>query len=879
MPGLNAADELVMFGGGIGVSESTVAAPRAALGAPAARRRTATLALLLVTVSAIGLVQFRLVSPTTSDPILTWWMIALVAVVAELMAFDVEFRREVYTFTFSEVALVLGLLLADPLHLLAGRLLGEAVYLVVRQRQRPEKLLLNLAAFLCETMVLLGVHRLLGGSTAIARPSTWLMVLVAIAAADLAGFVIVYTVVRWHGAPITLGSILSIGMLTIPVNTSFALVIGILLSERPWATLLLAGVGAFLVLAYRSYASLRQRFDSLSLLYEFTRLVSGAQRPDAILEAMLTQAKDLLRAERAELWLHDDNDTLWRIRVSDDGHTGGLLGANDSLLIRPWFEAHPEACAIEVVTATGMAAQLISVLEAKNCIVAPITESGAIVGLVAVLDRLGDQPRFEDSERTMFATLAHHASVALENGRLIDRLHHEASEREHEATHDSLTGLPNRVLFAQRLRNALVEVDDEPVHAAVGLMDLDGFKEINDTLGHQVGDVVLAEVGRRLRMVVDPGVHVARLGGDEFALLLVGASDRIFVEAAGRRIREEVARPLLIDGMRINVTASLGFALAPEDASDGSTLLQRADIAMYRAKAGLGNGVAFYESTSDENSPRRLQLVSGLRSAISDGQLFLVYQPKADLVSGEVLGFEALVRWRHPELGLLMPDEFIPLAERAGSITELTQFVLRTAFAQAGVWRNLGRDWSVAVNISTRNLLDDDFVASVADLLITTSCNPDLVTFEITETSVMTDTKRTIDVMRGLAQIGIRLSVDDFGTGYSSLMYLQQLPVEEIKIDKLFVSKMETDPNAEAIVRSVIDLARNLGLRVVGEGIEDRYLWERLGQLGCDIGQGYYLARPMPVNDIAPWVAAWEAANSPADLRLVAAIAAPSSVA
>ena len=862
---------MLMFGGEIGTGEMTVVAPRAVLTDSAARRRTVGLAVAVVVVAVSSLAHFHLLDGRTAEPILSWWMVAVVAVAAELMAFGVEFRREKYTFTFSEVALVLGLLLADPWHLVLGRLAGEVVFLVVKQRQRPEKLLLNLAAFLAETVVLLGVHRLLGGSVAITRPSTWLIMLVGIAAADLIGFVIVFLVVRWHGAPIAFRSILSIGMLTVPVNTSFALVIGILLSSQPWATMLLAGVGAFLVLAYRSYASLRQRFDSLSLLYEFTRLVSGAQRPDAILEAMLTQAKDLLRAERAELWLHDDNDTLWRVRVSDDGHSGGLLSAGDSLLIRPWFESNPEACTIDTSRATGLAAQMIAVLEAGNCIVAPITESGVVVGLVAVLDRLGDQGSFGESDRTMFATLAHHASVALENGRLIDRLHQAASEREHEATHDSLTGLPNRVLFAQRLRGALVASAGQPVYAAVGLMDLDGFKEINDTLGHQVGDVVLAEVGRRLRLVVDADVHVARLGGDEFSLLFVGARDRATVEASGRRIREEVARPMAIDGMRINVTASVGFALAPDDASDGPTLLQRADIAMYRAKAGLGNGVAFYESTSDENTPRRLQLVSGLRNAISDGQLSLLYQPKADLTTGDVQGFEALVRWRHPELGLLMPDEFIPLAERAGSITELTQFVLKTAFAQAGAWRSSGRRWSVAVNISTRNLLDDDFVESVADLLIATSCDPRLVTFEITETSVMTDTKRTIDVMQGLADIGIRLSVDDFGTGYSSLMYLQQLPVEEVKIDKLFVTQMENDPNAEAIVRSVIDLARNLGLRVVGEGIEDRYLWDRLGQLGCDIGQGYFLARPMPVSDIVPWVQMWESQHALHDLGLVAA--------
>ncbi len=827
-----------------------------------ASRRTVALAVALTVTSLAVLVQFGFVTRSAADPMLSWWMIAVVAITAEMMVFDVEFRREVYTFTFSEVVLVLGLLLADPIHLVIGRFVGEAMFLIVRERQMPRKLALNLSTFLAETTVLLSIHRMLGAPTDVADPRTWLVGLVSVAVADFVGFVLVFQVVRWHGAPIALRSILTIGLLTVPVNTSFGLVVAILLDHQPWATLLLGGVAAFLVLAYRSYAALRQRFKSLTLLYEFTRLVSGAQRPDAILEAMLTQAKDLLRAERAELWVYEDESTLLRIRVSDEGRSGGVLDGAAAAMIEPWFQSNPGATAIDRSDRDVRAVSMARLLEAHDCIVAPITESGRIVGLVAVANRLGEVNHFGDGDCTMFATLANHASVALENGRLIDRLHVEADERQHQALHDALTGLPNRVFFGERLRAELVASVAGGTAIAVGLLDLDGFKEINDTLGHQVGDDVLAEVARRLRLGIDADVHVARLGGDEFALLLPRVSDRSDVEAAGRAIREEISRPIMVDGLRIHVTASIGFALSPDDALDGPTLLQRADVAMYRAKSGMGNGVSFYEATTDDNSPRRLELASGLRGAISEGQLSLLYQPKARLDTGEVVGFEALVRWLHPELGLLMPDEFIPLAERAGSISELTQYVMRVAFQQAGAWRAAGRSWSVAVNVSTRNLLDDNFVESVAVLLAETGCEPSRVTFEITETSMMSDTKRTIDIMESLADLGIRLSVDDFGTGYSSLMYLQQLPVEEIKIDKLFVRHMRDDPNAEAIVRSVLDLARNLDLHVVGEGVEDRYLWDRLGQLGCTIGQGYFLARPMAGADIDQWVETWDATSA-----------------
>ena len=680
----------------------------------------------------------------------------------------------------------------------------------------------------------------------------------AITAAVFVGYLVVFQVVRWHGAPITLSSILIIGVLTIPVNTSFALVIGVLLVDRPWATFLLAGVGGFLVIAYRSYTALRQRHESLSLLYDFTRLVSGAQRPDAVLEAMLAQAKDLLRAERAEIWLHDDQDKMLRLRVDDDGRSTGELPGDAPGSMATWFARHSDSRILAEEADTDLVGRaLLRHLEAHDAIVAPITESGHVVGLVAVVNRLGEVYRFQESDRTMFATLANHASVALENGRLIDRLHDEARLREHEALHDALTGLPNRVMLGDRLRDELVAVGKRSRTLAVGLMDLDGFKEVNDTLGHQAGDAVLVEVARRLAYSAESASLVARLGGDELAILVKDDISRHSLELLARRIRDELSRPLAVDGMRINVSASIGFSIAPMDGTDAPTLLQRADVAMYSAKAGSGNGVAFYDAVSDENTPRRLALANELRAAITHGELSLVFQPKARLDTGDVVGFEALVRWRHPELGQVFPDEFIPIAERTGSINELTVFVLNRSVDQAATWNRAGHRWSVAVNVAMRNLLDDDFAAIVRDALERSGCEPSLLTLEITETNVMTDTTRTIDVMKRLSELGVRLSVDDFGTGYSSLSYLQQLPVVELKIDQCFVRDMVRDQGADAIVRSVLDLATNLELSVVAEGVEDRDTWDRLRRLGCTQAQGYHLARPMPPDDIEPWFAAY----------------------
>jgi diguanylate cyclase (GGDEF)-like protein len=832
----------------------TIDAAKQQLTASAAGRRTTALSALLVVGSVLGLRALGLDSIAGHHVILHWWSIALIAIVGEVMVVNVEFRREVYSLMFSEVALVLGLFLASPRDLVLGRLIGDSVFLCVVQRRALRKAFLNLASFMAEVTVLLAVHRLLGQPLDLGQPMCWLSALAAVAAADFAGHLVVFQVLRWHGARIRFRSISATAAITVPVNTSFALVIGILLVERPWATLLLAGVGAFLLLSYRSYTSLRQRFDSLSMLYDFTRLVSGAQRPDSVLESILVQAKDLMRAERAEIWLTDEPQSLLRLQVDDNGRVTTSLDVRFGEAMHHWFANNDTASIIGCDSLEPAAATMIRALGARDCIVAPITESGVVVGLLAVVDRVSETARFRESDRTMFATLANHASVALENGRLIDRLHHEARERRHEALHDALTGLPNRVLFGSRLREQLAVIAGTGARLAVALMDLDGFKDINDTLGHQSGDIVLDEVARRISYAVGSVAVVARLGGDEFALMFPSLGSRPELEAVARRIREEVTKPILVEGMRINVNVSIGFAIAPDDACDAAILLQRADVAMYSAKAGNGNGVDFYEALRDENSTRRLTLGTDLRAAIDQRQLTVAYQPKVGLDDGQVVGMEALVRWRHPVFGQVMPDEFIPLAERTGIITELTAYVLQMALEHARSWHEAGHMWTVAVNVAMRNLLDGDFAVTVGDLLAKSGVDPSLLTLEITETGVMSDPARTIDMLDRLAALGLQLSIDDFGTGYSSLSYLQQLPVTEIKIDKLFVSELAVDPSAEAIVRSVLDLARNLDLSVVAEGVEDRRTWEHLRTLGCNMAQGYFLARPMPFDDVLMWL-------------------------
>jgi diguanylate cyclase (GGDEF)-like protein len=426
------------------------------------------------------------------------------------------------------------------------------------------------------------------------------------------------------------------------------------------------------------------------------------------------------------------------------------------------------------------------------------------------------------------------------SSRLIQRLHE-------QARHDPLTGLANRVQFAERLEARLAEPGAE---VAIALMDLDRFKEINDTLGHQSGDRALVEVARRLRATIRDSTLAVRLGGDEFALLAGGAHSRQDLEAFCHRIREAVGAPMEIDGIRVTMGASIGIAVASHDGDNAETLLRRADIAMYAAKSRRSGGVCFYDATRDENTPRRLSLISDLRSAIEDGQLVAEFQPKLSLQTGSVVGVEALCRWEHPTHGDVLPDEFIPLADEIGLGGGLTEFMLRASIDHALRWQQAGLDWSVAVNVSMHTLLGDDLVGVVRRAVQASPVRAAGITLEITETHVMSDPGRVLRALTELSDLGVRISVDDFGTGYSSLAHLQRLPVDEVKIDKEFVQLLSSDRSADAIVRSVIGLARNLDLHVVAEGVEDAASMNRLRELGCDEAQGYYFARPMSAADV-----------------------------
>jgi diguanylate cyclase (GGDEF)-like protein len=421
---------------------------------------------------------------------------------------------------------------------------------------------------------------------------------------------------------------------------------------------------------------------------------------------------------------------------------------------------------------------------------------------------------------------------------------------EHQALHDSLTGQPNRVLFRERATQACALGRRTGATVAVMLLDLDRFKEINDTLGHHSGDEVLQHVARRLEGAVRASDTVARLGGDEFAILLPETAGPKAAREVARTLHQAIREPFAVRGLPLEVGASIGIACAPDHGHDVDELVQRADVAMYVAKE-RGSGVEVYRGEDDHHTPDRLALVGELREAIDRDELELFFQPKVELATGAVRGVEALVRWRHPLRGLLPPAAFVPLAEDTGLIRPLTRLVLRRAVRQARAFADAGHDLTMAVNLSASDLLDDDLPGLVGRLLREQEVDASLLELEITETTIMGEPERALATLDALDAVGVRIVVDDFGAGYSSLAYLQRLPVSELKIDSSFVLELASGRHDDLLVRSTIDLGHSLGLGVVAEGVEHEGLRERLVALGCDFAQGFLLGRPVPADELA----------------------------
>ncbi|MGZ4663665.1 MAG: putative bifunctional diguanylate cyclase/phosphodiesterase [Frankiaceae bacterium] len=797
-----------------------------------------------------------------------WPGVALLAafVIAESIEIHVEFRRQSFITTGSDAVLVVGLFFVAPLVLLIARVGGGALVALAR-RWDPLKILFNLALFATETGLAALLFRTLAPSD-LSGPQTWLPTYAAMLPSQLLGTLSVLLAISFAQARPSTVDLLSI-VPAVFVGGPFEVTLGLLavdlLQRQPWAMLLLAVLATVLAAALRRHAALARRHATLNEVYDFTRSVVAAHNGHDVLALLLREACRMTHASAAAVHLVKDRPSEWpstlaltteqedaphsqRIGPAHKGETrlvnwpvdplrDRVLAGESMVLPRDTQDAHKRAW--------------LTVRNVPDALLVPLTDTREVVGCLEIVDRLGNAASFTDDDRRLAETLAAQVAVAYDNSRLLDR-------SIYDATHDPLTGLPNRALFLARTREELQRARDAatgPVPLAVVVVDMDRFKDINETLGHQSGDGVLQRAALRLRHAVPPGSTLARIGGDEFGVLVADPCAAAEALARVEDLRLVMQEPLRLDELTIEAGASYGLAIGPAPGVDAEGLLQRADIALHAAKEDPGS-VEAWRPALDRASPRRLALVGELRRALERGDLQMAYQPKVVLSEGEVVGVEALVRWPHPELGMLSPDDFVPLAERTGLMRPLTAVVLRVALAQCRKWLDLDRRMGVAVNLSVRGLVDPQLPAMVATLLEDTGVPPEALTIEITETTVMSDVARTLPLLQRLADLGVALSVDDFGTGYSSLAYLRRLPVHEIKIDKSFVQDMGTDPSDAAIVQTIIGLAHNLGLRVVAEGVEDERSRELLVRSGCDLAQGYLISRPLSPDRLEAWLSA-----------------------
>ncbi len=770
--------------------------------------------------------------------------LALGFLVFEVNQAHIEVRRQTFSVTLSEAPLVVGLTLVAAPVVLAARLAAWLVIVLVR-RTVPVKAAFNLALIANETAIAVELYRLLGP----APPNSaraWLAVYAAVIVADLVSALWVSVAIRCIQGRFGRSEVAVFATqyaVSAVLTTGLGLLAAFALYHNPASGLLLTIVGVFVLLSFRAYAALSHRHATLGEVHDFTRRVVAASGGHELIELLLHESVRLLSADRATLWLTDPPPGVpAALRVVGQGQLQVLhdnaaeaLAALDPLRRRV-LETGEGRRFDRRSGGTWTKSQHI-----RDAVLVALYGGSGVSGLLEVDDRLGDMSTFSTEDARLLEAFATHVGVALDNERLLER-------SVHEATHDRLTGLPNRNLLLLRIEEQLGE------GAAVVVVDVDRFQEVNDSLGHASGDAVLLAVARRLRQSAPNGSLVARLGNDEFGVVLSGVLTAVEAADCGQDLRAALFDPVWIDEVAVDVSVAVGVALAPVHGREPEALLRRAEAALRHAKVAEPS-VQVWRPSLETADPRRLALVGELRRALERDELVVHYQPKVALPSGVVCGVEALVRWQHPQDGLLASDAFLPMAERTGLVVPLTSVVLRKALQQCREWLDEGRRIPVAVNLSARGLLDPHLPTLVDDMLTHFRLPAAMLTLEITESSVMNDVPRAIPVLERLAGSGVTLSVDDFGTGHSSLAYLRRLPVDEVKIDKSFVQNMATDESDAAIVETIIDLAHHLRLRVVAEGVEDERSRDLLARQGCDRAQGYLFARPLSPERLGAWLA------------------------
>jgi diguanylate cyclase (GGDEF)-like protein len=814
-------------------------------------------ALIGATSFALYVLWIRRLGPIQGPEITWWWTLGVMVFVAERWPVELEFRRSTHSFSLTDIPLTLALLFATGTHAFLAVMGGALVALLLR-RSAPVKFFLNLAQFALVTAVLIvGLH-LAAASDPGFGWITWGAVLVGSllgGVLTIAQILAAMALTEGRVSRAQVRGMFGMDLVVTLTGATMALICGILWIERPAATpLLLIPIG-IAALGHRAYVKERQGREKVTTLYEVNRTLSDSPEVAVALDGLLERALEAFHAEQAEviLFAADGGPPL---RTSLGPGT-----ARESMA--PVEEAAATAlrtCGADSDAALALVAPFPTTLDpylrargVRHGILGVLRGEDRVIGTILLANRFGLSRGFTDGDRTLFATLAANASSALQFDRLeqtVSELQDLQDELERQARHDPLTGLANRSLFSQQVREALDP--DAAEEVAVMFIDLDDFKGVNDTLGPAVGDQLLRGVATRLMRSVRSGDVVARLGGDEFAILVRRPAD---VEAGAVQLAERTLKSFLLPVTAgeelINVSLSIGIATSQHPRTHSEELLRDADVAMYEAKEGGKRRYAVFTPAMRDSIVRRHGLKAELARAIEQRELVVQYQPIIDLATGATVSVEALVRWNHPGRGRIPPLEFIPLAEETGLILPLGRYVMEEACSRVG---ERHPDLRVQVNLSALELEHPDLIESITDVIERTGIAPGRVVLEVTETLLVKDAVRGVETLQQLRDLGVRIALDDFGTGYSSLSYLRNLPLDSLKIAREFVEGLAFSEHDAAFVRLIVGLAKTIGLKVVAEGIETREQLDMLREMGCDLGQGYYFAKPMDAD--ADWLAA-----------------------
>ena len=769
-------------------------------------------------------------------------------IVAHFAVLNVVVRRQNLVVSIIEIPMVLALYFLQPVMVILIATVAAGVSLM-RTRMGPTKLWFNVAKSAAGACVALLVIAALPDMTD-TGPGTWGTLFAGVMASTLLtyfAFIAVIAVVQGRQAgQEAMRSGLS-SLVSAAINVAIGLVFLITLDATPWALILLALLVVALSLVLRSFMEFFRQHRTLADVYELTLAIREQGTDGGLPDVLLGRVRALMRCEYATLWLPAQGrhpELLLSARVDADG----LLDISPTpTVVRDRVVSGQHAVGVGAqFDATADLRPAVRAAGVKDVIAVPLRSGQATIGSLEVANRLGDMLTFRQTDVQVLETVAAHAAVAVENSRLVDRLRY-------DAYHDRLTSLPNRRRITDALAESVkVRAPDEVV--AVLLFDVDGLRDVNESMGHTVGDKLLAEVAERLRGIAGPGTLVGRIGGDEFVVTLRVESTEASVQLA-TQMREQLRGPMTVGSLTLDVDTAVGIAVHPDHSDDPEALLRRAELAANSAKV-VPYGVQLFHPALESRAVRRLGLAGDLRRALDSGQLEVYFQPKVTIQDRHLVGVECLARWQHPAHGEVAPEDFVAVAEHTGQLHRLTEVVLAEGLRRCRQWADADRPLSIAVNLSARTLLDARFPDLVHQMLKQYRVPPAQVTFEISEPGMLGDIERALPTMFRLRDLGVRLSVDDFGTGASSLSYLRQLPVHEVKIDDSFVQGMATDSGDLAIVRAVISLSREFGLTAVAEGVESELTLDLLEELGCEIGQGYLFSRPLPYERLEAWFSA-----------------------